>query len=58
MLVFASAPLWLLWFTHADVIGGVHGLEVIGPFKQVPIRPPAYFFYAATGWAVRMAPVA
>jgi hypothetical protein len=26
--VFAKAPTWLLWFTHADVIGAVLGLKV------------------------------
>jgi hypothetical protein len=26
--VFARAPEWLLWFTHADVIGPVLGLEI------------------------------
>jgi hypothetical protein len=26
--VFAKAPIWLLWFTHADVIGVVLGLKV------------------------------
>ena len=28
-LVFASAPLWFLWFTHADVIGRVLGLKLV-----------------------------
>ena len=27
-LVFASAPAWLLWFTHGDVIGALLGLKV------------------------------
>jgi hypothetical protein len=27
-VVFARAPTWLLWFTHADVIGAVLGLKV------------------------------
>lgn len=49
-LVFASAPLWLLWFTHADVIGSVHGLEVIDlSSKSRYARPPVSFMQLPDG---------
>ena len=49
-LVFASAPLWFLWFTHADVIGSVLGLKVMDlSSKSRYARPPVSFMQLPDG---------
>ena len=49
-LVFASAPLWFLWFTHADVIGSVLGLKVVDlSSKSRYARPPVSFMKLPDG---------
>jgi hypothetical protein len=49
-LVFASAPLWFLWLTHADEIGSVLGLKVMDlSSKSRYARPPVSFMRLPDG---------